>query len=405
MPTVLMLTYHFPPSSSAGVFRLLGFARHLPRLGWNVAVVAPPSLPWEPNDPALLEMVPKETVVHPVPYPARAPKAIRWLAPYAIWLPFARAAARRAVEEHRPDVILTSGPPHWVHLIGASLKQRFNLPWLADFRDPWVTGAFWKEGGRWHRYWQHRFEARVMRQADLIVHNTPTACTVAQKAYPDAAGRMTYLTNGYDPERFPAIPREPHCAGPVRVVHIGQLYMGRDPGPILDAVAGMSAESLPPFQLEFIGRTVYGSGNSAQIEAEKRGVQDRVLCRPQMSYEASLAEMCAADVLLLLEPPNRDLGVPAKLYEYLGAGRPILAASGGSPDLQTILTESNAPHRLVSCQDVPAIRTALAELVQGVRSGTIRPAPEEARKRFSRETLTGRLAQMLDGLRKRGGER
>jgi glycosyltransferase involved in cell wall biosynthesis len=401
MPAVLMITYDFPPSASAGVFRLLGFARHLPKFGWNVAVVAPPSLPWEPNDPALLEQVPKETVVHYVPYPVKAPKAIRWFAPYAIWVPFARAAARRAVEEHRPNVILTSGPPHWVHLIGAYLQRRFHLPWLADFRDPWVTGAFGKGMTSWQRRWQRRFEKRVMRRADLVVHNTPAACAIVQKAYPEAAARMTYLTNGYDPERFPATLPEPRHDAPVRILHAGQLYMGRDPRPILDAVAGLTADSLPPFQLEFVGRTEYAPGTNPLTEAQKRGVQDRLVCRPQIGYEGALAEMCSADVLLLLEPPDRDLGVPAKLYEYLGAGRPILAATGGSPDLKAILEESNAPHRLVPCLDVPAIRTAMADLIRGVRSGAIRPASEDARKKFSRETLTRRLAEMLDGLRRK----
>src|SRR5205814_10190794 len=95
MPTLLMLTYHFPPSAAVGSFRMLGFARHLPKFGWRTVVVAPPSLPWEPDDPALAARVPAETVVYPVPYPKRAPKVLRWMAPFSAWLPYARAAARQ----------------------------------------------------------------------------------------------------------------------------------------------------------------------------------------------------------------------------------------------------------------------------------------------------------------------
>src|SRR5262245_17680891 len=125
MPKLLIITYHFPPSAASGAFRLLGFAQHLPKFGWDTIVVAPPGLPWEPSDASLAARVPPQTVVVPVPYPKAAPKLIRWLAPYAVWLPFARRAARWAVREHQPDVVLTSGPPHWAHLIGRYLQRRY----------------------------------------------------------------------------------------------------------------------------------------------------------------------------------------------------------------------------------------------------------------------------------------
>jgi glycosyltransferase involved in cell wall biosynthesis len=178
--------------------------------------------------------------------------------------------------------------------------------------------------------------------------------------------------------------------------------MGRDPRPLLDAVAALAGEPLPAFQVEFVGRTDHPPGSDLLADARKRGVEDLVVCRPQVSYEQSLADMTSADLLLLLESPSRNLGVPAKLYEYIGAGRPILALSGGSPDLETILRDSGAPYRLVPCQDVPAIRAALAELIRGVRAGSLPPASEEARKQFTREALSRRLAEMLDGLIAKG---
>jgi len=108
--------------------------------------------------------------------------------------------------------------------------------------------------------------------------------------------------------------------------------------------------------------------------------------------------MRAADVLLLLEPAERDVGVPAKLFEYVGAGRPILAAAGTSPHLEPVLTRSGAPYRLVGAADVAGIRRALLELVNGVAAGTIVPGPEQGRQEFTREAMAGRLAAMLDEL-------
>jgi glycosyltransferase involved in cell wall biosynthesis len=403
MPTLLMVTYYFPPSASAGVFRLLSFARHLPKFGWRTVVVAPPSLPWEPNDHALLEQVPKQTVVYPVPYPVKAPKAIRWLSPYGVWLAPARRAVRRATREQKPDVVLTSGPPHWVHLLGRHLKRRYGLPWVADFRDPWITGSFLPEPSRLQRAWQLLWEKRVMRRADRVVHNTPGACAPVQAAYPKYASRMTYLYNGYDPEAFAGDP-PPRLPGPIRVLHAGQLYMGRDPRPFLDAIAAVGPGDAPPFEVEFFGRTSYAPGSDLMADARARGVQDRVRCGAQVSYQEALERMRAADVLLLMEPPGRDVGVPAKLFEYVGAARPILAVAGTSPDLAAVLKQSGAPHRLVGSTDVPAIRQALVELVKGVAAGTITPGPEEARRRFTREAVAGQLAGMLDGLVRKTGE-
>lgn len=392
MPTLLMVSYYFPPSASAGVFRLLGFARHLPKFNWRTVVVAPPELPWEPNDPALLEQVPKETVVYPVPYPARAPKVVRWLSPYGVWLGPARKAIRRAVQEQRPDAVLTSGPPHWVHLLGRFVQRHYGLPWLADFRDPWITGSFsWGET-RLQRLWQRLWEARVMRRADRIIHNTPGACVPVQAAFPRRAAKMTHLYNGYDPEAFADAP-DYQRSGPIRVLHAGQLYMGRDPRPILDAIASIAPDEAPPFVVEFFGRT----GSDLLADARQRGVADRVICGAQVGYRESLARMKAADVLLLLEPACRNVGVPAKLFEYVGAGRPILAAAGSSPDLAAVLNESGTTHRLVGSGDVPAIRRAMLELINGVAAGTIAPGAEGARTQFTRESMARQLATILDG--------
>ena len=138
---LLLVTYHLPPSAASGSFRMLGFARHLPKFGWHVRAVAPPCLPWEPVDDRLFKQLPRQCVVHAVPYPqGRAVKLLRRFAPNGIWLPPAYRALRRIVAESRPDVVLTSGPPQCVHLLGLWLKRRYGMSWVADFRDPWVVG-------------------------------------------------------------------------------------------------------------------------------------------------------------------------------------------------------------------------------------------------------------------------
>ncbi len=195
---VLIVTYHFPPSAASGTFRLLGFARHLPRFGWAVHVVAPPEMPWDPVDPALTAQVPAETRYDAVAYPKRAPRLLRIAAPYGVWLPPAWRACRRAIGRQRPDVVLTSGPPHVVHLLGMLLQRTHRLPWIADFRDPWISGMV---AGRlnWQQRWLRYLEKQVIAHADRILANAPNAARLFQETYPRQAHKVVTLTNGFDP--------------------------------------------------------------------------------------------------------------------------------------------------------------------------------------------------------------
>jgi glycosyltransferase involved in cell wall biosynthesis len=245
-----------------------------------------------------------------------------------------------------------------------------------------------------------------MRHADAIVANAPRACALFQSAYPAHAGKIMYLTNGYDPESFPPRPPAHRPASPVvRILHAGELYVGRDPRPLLDAIAGIPAGTVPPFRVEFLGRALYVKGADLPADARQRGVESFVLCRGQVAYQETLAEMCQADILLLMDSPGRKIGVPAKLYEYLGAGRPILATAEPDGDVAAILRESGVACRIVPCADPARIREGIVELVRGVSSGELGAAAPEQRLRFSRQALAGQLAATLDGIRHRRSAR
>jgi glycosyltransferase involved in cell wall biosynthesis len=388
---ILLITYHFPPSAASGTFRLLGMARHLPTFGWQPLVVAPPSLPWEPIDPHLAEQIPPEVIVRHAAYPAGAPKLLRVLAQNAVWLPRAWFACKRLVKEHRPDVILTSGPPHCVHVLGHYLKRSTGLPWVADFRDPWIS-----EGKSKKLTWMQRYtlswERRVFQSADLVLANAPNACRLFQDTYPLECDKVVTLTNGYDPR--PATPfdrsRPDSC---LRLLHAGEIYAGRDPLPLFDALAQLNAESPRSYQLQILGR------NEIDIDEllRQRGCANFVELQGQRAYQESLDEMSKADILVLFDSPGRTIGVPAKLYEYLGAGRPILALAEPGGDVAAILRESGVLHRIVAPKDTLQIQQALRELRQGTGTADA-VADGSLLQRFTRESLTRSLACRLDSL-------
>jgi glycosyltransferase involved in cell wall biosynthesis len=393
---LLLLTYHFPPSAASGTFRMLGFARHLPAHGWNVAVIAPPEMPWDPVDPRLLEQLPAETAYHPVPYPKELPKALRWVAPYSVWLPRAWLACRRLLARHRPDAVLTSGPPHVIHLLGLALKRFHRLPWVADFRDPWVSQGKARRlslNERWLLHW----ERRVMRRADRILANAPNACALLQRLYPQQAAKIVSLTNGFDPAASEVLSPGSH-GGTIRMLHAGEVYAGRDPRPLLDALAELKKDSPRAdlaFRLEILGK-VHLRGVDLDDEIRRRDLSESVTVRAHLPYQEALDEMRRASVLVLFDSPGRTIGVPAKLYEYFGAGRPILALAERDGDTANILRESGLLHRVAPPGDAAQIRLALAELAGNMASGEA-PVPDAQRlERFTRLHLAGQLAGILD---------
>ncbi len=396
---LLLLTYHFPPSAASGTFRLLGFARHLPRFGWQPVVVAPPAIPWEPVDEGLLRQVPPETPVCPVTYPtARTLKGLRWLFPNAIWLPRALAACARAIREYQPDALLTSSPPHCVHLLGWYLKRRYGLPWVSDFRDPWFINGKPAFGGSLWPWFEARWEARVMRSADVVVANAPRATESLRAAFPAQRHKMVTLTNGFDPENFPAVDVSETPGAERHIVHAGEVYAGRDPRPFLDALEALGREQAPgvlSWRVSFLGRN-NESGLDLPAEVQRRGLGPVVALGSQLPYAQILQEMARADVLLLLDSPGRRLGIPAKLYEYLGTGRPILALAEHDGDVAWALRQSGVSHRIAHPRDPARIKQALAELRQALAEGPHIARSSPQLTAFTRAAIAGRLAECLN---------
>jgi glycosyltransferase involved in cell wall biosynthesis len=384
-----MLTYHFPPSAASGAFRLLGFARYLPAREWCVGVVAPPTLPWEPNDPQLLASLPAETVIFAAPYrELRASKPIRYVAPYAYWLLEARRVARRALASFQPDVLLTSGPPHLIHMLGSLLARGSSAKWVADFRDPWLTGNLsLARPGPLDRH----MERHVLARADLVLWNTPRVLDYMRRAFPVYADRMACISNGYDPEAFPAPTRDRAAVDELEIVHAGMIYFGRDPTAFLDALARLG-DGARRFRAAFIGLKANFTVNVDEV-ARARGLTN-VEVEGHIPFHLVVQRLVNADILLLLDTPGRLLGVPAKLYEYMGAGRPILALCEADSDTATILRQSGSIHRIAHPDDAPAIAAALTELAGAAETEPVHASRSPGR--FTREETARSLADLLD---------
>ena len=335
-----------------------------------------------------------ETVVYSAPYP-RGNRVTRRFASFAAWLPTALKACARAIATERPDAVLTSSPPHTIHLLGRLLKARFGLPWIVDFRDPWVRGVGEPCPRTWRARWESLKEKLVLRAADGIIVNTPLARAALREDLPQFDAKMTAITNGFDPEDF--IRNDPILERPstLSVLHTGELYCGRDPRPLFDALKGLHLPSgTKRLEVTFLGQSSDPSHDWPE-EIRRRGLENMVSFAGHVPYSQALSRMQAADILLLLDNPGRRVGIPAKLFEYFGARRPILAMTDPQGDVGWALRTSGVRHRIALPTDAGRIRQGLTELIAEITSPgntACEPIPEG----FTRAHSAGQLARFLN---------
>jgi len=397
---LLMVTLYFPPCGAVAALRMTGFARYLPRFGWNPIVVAPPNPPDEPSDPALKALLPEETTtVIPVPFAEGLwGRVNRRFFPNRLWQWQALRACRRAIREHRPDAILTSHGPGFIHPIGLALKKECGLPWVASFRDPWFALGPKNKGPR--ELWQDaRGERATLEAADLVVGVSPRYSEGMRREYPAHARKIVTITNGYDPDNF-ADSLTPPPRDRLSILYTGELYYGRDPRALLDAIKELNdspVPGVPKVGFDFIGRFTADECDLPK-EIAIRGLEGISTMSSVIPYKECLRMTMQADILVLLHFPNFSHGLPAKVFEYVGARRPILALTDDPGDIAWVLKESGVLHRVASQKDAAQIKHAIIGLLRDMERGTPAASPPREPTPFTRENMARQLASQLAGL-------
>jgi glycosyltransferase involved in cell wall biosynthesis len=403
---LLLLTYHFPPSAAVAVYRALGIARHLPTYDWDVIIVAASNLPNEPIDPALIDQIPTSTIVYRIPYPSQ--RLFRYLSHYSsyeYWSRQARPTVLNVIHKYQPDVLMTTSPPGSIHTLGAWTKSNTGLPWIACLRDPWSTTAV-ELKGRLNAVAAALGEARTMRRADLIVANTPRLLNALKQRYPRKAAKMTYLTNGFDlagqqqlkESLRPRLSAKIHPPPFVEILHAGEIYGKRDASALflaLQRLRSKSDELFPEIRLRLVGRRD-SSGRLTHM-LKQLGIQSIVDLQDQLPYAETMLSMLNADILLVLQSPAYESAIPAKLFEYLGAEKPVLALADGG-DVEWALRTAGGTYRIASPTDPGAIEKAIVDLTRIVVMQTASPPTAEGLRVFTREYIAERLAQLLNQL-------
>ena len=423
MKRLLVMAYFYPPLAGGGVHRVLSFTRWLPQHGWACTVVCAGEHDYWVRDESLRAHIPAGTEVLRVPGGSALSALLRvraantqgrrssagfaalrslsdwFLLPdsYAGWSRRARAAAEQRIAAGGIDAILSSSPPDSVHLAAADVVRATSLPWVADFRDPWVGSHFRTPPTAWHAARHAAMEARVTGGASLVLAASRTHHDLLAARASARPARLLYLPNGFEPA---AVVRrgEAFDPGVFRVAFTGTLSLMEDAGTLLAAVHEMLRRE-PAARRRLRVDLAGPYDNEWLARAAALGLTDVVRLPGPVAHEDSRALQRAADVLLLWKPHGEGYRtmVPGKLYEYLDSGRPVIALLP-ERDEAAVLIERAGGTRLAP-GDVPALAAELLRRWQRWRSGE---RPLDARpdwlEQHTRAHLAGELAGALDGL-------
>ena len=407
---VLLVTLYFPPAGGGGVQRPLKFATHLPALGIETHVLAPEDPKWVHRDDDLVP--PTQAWIHRVRYlgpKGRLPaeelhglqgveRAVRksMLAFRRVLVPdenvswnlTAVPAAIRIARREGIDVVITTSPPTSVHLVGAAVRRATGAKWIADLRDSIVANPHRRVESRLVRAKEatgESFARMVARSADAV---TAVTEPIGEELQALGARRVVTIANGCDFEDFAGL--EYRRGERFRLTHTGSFFGRRSPRAVLEALAAADADIVARFVGDFRA--------SDREWAERLALGDRLELHPYLPRKQVLELQRDSEALLLLIPESGGRGravLSAKVFEYLAAERPILAAVPADGAAANLIRETGAGI-VVSPDDVDGIRDALLRLEGEWRSGKLNGTPlsPAVRERLSRRARAEELADL-----------
>ena len=408
---ILLVAFHFPPLlGSSGWLRTAAFARHLPEHGWEPVVLSASPRAYSATSSASLAAVEGVETCRAFALDTSRQLSIRGRYPLALalpdrwvsWFPAAVARGLGILRRCRPSAIWATFPVPTAIAIGLALRRLSGLPLVVDLRDAMVDPDFPETASeRWAYRW---LERHAVSAAAAVVLTTPGAATLYRERYPElSAERFHIIPNGYDEEVFKKveqrIARQPRDnATEIRLLHSGLLSrVDRNPQAFFEALGKLKQSgTLRASALRIVLR---GSGDEHhyQQQIDSLGISDLVELAPSVDYETALEEMLLADGLLLFQGATCNHAIPAKVFEYFRARRPVLALTDPGGDTAALLQDAGVGE-LANLSDAGEIEQHLPAFIESLRSGRAAIASDETIERYSRSGLTGDLAQLLDSL-------
>jgi hypothetical protein len=434
---ILIITYYWPPAGGPGVQRWLKFAKYLPEFGWKPIIFTPENPSYPLLDESLMKDVPenleiiKTKIWEPYQLAEKLNKSNKkfkagqfdvgknqsWKSKLSIWvrgnffIPDARVFwvkpsvkfLEQYLKENKIDVVVTSGPPHSLHLIGLNLKKKLpNLKWIADFRDPWTEISYYKHlkltknSDQKHR----QLESDVFKNADITL---ATSYTDAENFRKNGANAVC-ITNGFDETDASQTlqssnsqtlkPSNSQTLKKFTLSYIGVLEQLRNPENLwktLDNLVNTNPDFAENFTLKFAGRI----DDKILHSIENSGLKNHILNLGYISHDKAISEMQTSDMLLITNFPNESSKgiIPGKIFEYLATGKQIISFGPNEADVSTILKETNAGKHF-GYSDSETIKNFILEKFELWKNGNLLENTQNI-EQFSRRNLTKKLTEIL----------
>jgi glycosyltransferase involved in cell wall biosynthesis len=417
--TVLMISRYFPPLYDIGGKRAYRFALHLPDHGWQPIILTGPVPAGYPADPTRLHLRPAVRVVRdyappwwpyrytgladgtrPEPIPLNSAGAVRrWLRALTT-LPLKRDVlltprtarwARRLAGATPIDLVFATAPPWAVLAQGLAASRAIGAPLCLDLRDPWTFGFLHRALARWVRWVERRAEALLLARADRVIFT----CDDTARAYRDRFAllppeRFAVIPNSFDPSLRP--PPQARAGRPT-IIHFGNCYGPRTLEPVVRALAALRRRgAVTDVRLLNLGRA---RESDLQLAAQL-GVRDWIEYRPMLPYAEAVQYLAGADLQVLLAYGDETGHVPAKFFDYLLSGAPILCVA--RPSALTRLVEETGTGRCAAPNEVEAIAETIAAAVRRPADTAIARPRAAVIERFSAPHTTAQLAGLFDSI-------
>jgi glycosyltransferase involved in cell wall biosynthesis len=425
---VLIITYYWVPAGGVAVQRFLKFTKYLRQFGWEPVILTVENGSYPYTDESLAKQIPEGVKVYRTKtfepfeiynlFRGQKGKAV----PLAVvsdsnkstfqkistfiranfflpdarkgWLPYAVKKANEIIPTEGIQAIITTGPPHSTHLIGQRLKALHNIPWVADFRDPWteIFNNQYLPFTDWARAKDKHLEASVLRDCDVATMIGEGMRDVFPAEF---SSKIRVVSNGYDEDDFDSTVKVDRDK--FRMRYVGNLFSNEDVPALWQAIAELR-QSDPnfkrDFELEIIGRA--DAQVNSSIEAE--GIKDCVVYGSFIPHREAIRKMQSSSLLLSVIPnlANNKLIVTGKIFEYIGTGRPVFLVAPLDSDAAHIIAGSEAGY-IHDYNDGNKMKLSLMQSYQAYTQG-LESATHSNREQYNRRNLTGTLAGILDSL-------
>jgi len=425
---ILIISYYWPPAGGPGVQRWLKFAKYLPEFNISPVLFVPENANYPINDNSLKSEVSKDLEIIKLPifelsnfFPSlKSLNSIRsgnisknknqsilqkvvffirgnFFIPdmKIFWKRNSVNFLKNYLSENNIETIITTGPPHSIHLIGLELKRKLNINWISDFRDPWVNLNYLN---RFHllpfvKEYHKNLRDKVINNSDAVIVTSKRL----KDLYSKINSSIFQVTNGYDYNK-PVIKLDKKFS----ISHVGSLYNERNPEFLWDIIDELS-ENLQGFKEDLQINLIGNNNKKIKQNLSKRVFNDCVVCYDYVEHKKAIEFMCSSQVLLMLEVDDDEssYAIPGKLFDYLNSNRPIISIGPEQSEVREILSNTGSG-KFFNYKDYNSLKLYIEKLYENYVNNLSISDNNYNIDNYNRKNLTSKLVEVINkiGLKK-----